>query len=411
MRINPIGLGYGNLKPNKVEKNNSKVMSNPIKDSRSLAKLSLEQLQGMNNISFRGNGYNPDEIIELLTIFSQDRKTEKIQNFLNQAKVILNSPLLNRNKKGQTFFHKATGEDLEVEKEEITPQLLKFALTIKDNKGNTCFHYAKDPKFATIVAEILGDEAPITFAKTCAIKNDCYENVIDKMIKYNRQNELESLFKALGNKTADFVRNYADDYDTTIFHHSLQPKVAQTIVDNMDSEEAQQVLSEMLPMQNYWENTFLHNDQYPETLEIYAKALGNKAPEIFAKACLARNLRFIHPIDELISYYNGVQERLDESKVVFKTLGNKTAEVVRNYRDKTSRTVFHYLLKPELAQIIIDNIGNEAPEILSKMLPMQDDWGRTCLHYMQYPETIEIYAKALGNKAPEVFRKSFYYWK
>ena len=47
MRINPIGLGYGNLRQNKIEKNNSKIISNSIKASSNIAKLSLEQLQGI----------------------------------------------------------------------------------------------------------------------------------------------------------------------------------------------------------------------------------------------------------------------------------------------------------------------------------------------------------------------------
>ena len=429
MRINPIGLGYSNLRQNKVEKNSSKVMSNPVEDSDNFAKVSPEQLQGMNNISFKSNGPNQDEI-----------------------EAILNSPLLKKDENGQTFFHKASAEDIKARRQEITPLLLKTALPMQDNKGNTCLHYPKRSEFVNTIADILDDEAPEAlsealalqnndqdtflhnyqypetleiyrktlgdkaseiFANACLAKDNEGEIPIHELIRYRngiqqRFDESKIVFKALGNKTAEVVRNFRDEFGRTVFHYPLKPEAAQILVDNMGDDEAQQVLYEMLSMQDNNKNTFLHTKQYPETLEIYAKALKDKAPEVFANACLAKDNEYTIPIYGLIRYYDEQQPRLDESKVVFKAFGDKTAEVVRNFRDEFSGTIFNYPLKPEVAQIIVDNMGDdEAQQVLYEMLPMQDDNKKTFLHYYQYPETLEIYAKALKDKAPEVFAKAY----
>ena len=308
MHISPIGLDYGNLRQNKIKKSNSKVISNPVKSSDNTVKLSLEQLQKMNNISFKG---------------------DKAANSPNETEAVLNSPLLKTDENGKTFFHKASVEDLKARKQKITPQLLKIALSMQDNRGNTCLHYIKDPESINIIVDILGDKAS-------------------------------------------------------------------------------EVLSEMLPIQNDLNRTFLHYDQYPETLEIYAKALKDKAPETFAKACLAKDKEGKTPIFYLIDQSNLFQENLDASKVVFRTLGDKTTEVIEDYIDRFCISIFHYRIGPELAQIIVDNMGDdEAQQVLSEILPLRDNSNRTFLHYSQYLETLKIYAKALKDKAPETFAKAY----
>ena len=311
MHISPIGLDYGNLRQNKIKKSNSKVISNPVKSSDNTVKLSLEQLQKMNNISFKG---------------------DKAANSPNETEAVLNSPLLKTDENGKTFFHKASVEDLKARKQKITPQLLKIALSMQDNRGNTCLHYIKDPESINIIVDILGDKAS-------------------------------------------------------------------------------EVLSEMLPIQDDAKETFLncyHYQQYPETLEIYAKALKDKAPETFAKACLVRDNEGETPILNLIYYSNRSQESLDASKVVFRALGDKTTEVIEDYIGRFRISIFRYRIEPELAQIIVDNMGDdEAQQVLSEILPLRDNSNRTFLHYSQYLETLKIYAKALKDKAPETFAKAY----
>ena len=380
MRINPIGLGYGNLKPNKVEKNNSKVMSNPVESSQKLAKLSLEQLQGINNISFKSNSSNQDEI-----------------------EAILNSPLLKTDRDGRTFFHRASAEDIEARRQEITPQLLRIAMPMQDYDSNTCLHYTKGSEFVNTIADILGDEAPEFIPKLYTLKNKMNRTPIDIKACRKKQDELEALFKILGNRTTKFVREYRSANGSTIFHYPLKPEVAQIIIDNM-GDEAQQVLSELLPMQDDDKNTLLHNIQRPKTLEIYAETLKDKAPEVFAKACLAKNKKGEVAMSALLA--NNYQGKL---KIILKALGNKTAEVVKKYRGEYNETIFHHKLEPDIAQIIVDNMGDEAQQVLSELLPMQDNDKfnkSTFLCYEQHPETLEIYAKALKDNASEVFAKA-----
>ncbi len=566
MQINSIKLGVSSLKQNKIKKSNSNIISTPIKDSHNLAKLSLEQLQGMNNISFKGNSDELNEIRKIIFGLNlQNGEIHSSQEEINKAifdiAAIINSLLLKTDKDGRNFFHKASGEDLEARKREITPQLLRIAIPARDNYGNTCLHYKKDPKFVKIVSDILGDEAHEIFAETLAMKNNggdtflhnkqypetlemyrkilgdkaseifanaCFTRgkwarAIDLLVLYEhaaseRSEESNVVFKALGNRTAEIVRNYRDKNNNNILFGELKPQAIQIMIDNMGDEspeiltellstpddygriclrdhcysgnieiyrkglkdkasevftkvyftkkywfgnikeyeltsllkalgdqatekiknhrnargsniffqglrpeiaqilldifgdEKQQVLYEMLLMQDNNKDMFLHYEQYPETLEIYRKTLGDKAPEVFAKACLAKNNNGEGAIRDLICdcYYSGEPKRLDESKVVFKALGNKTAEVVRNYRDKIGNNIFHYTIYPEIAQIIVDNMGDEKQQVLYEMLPLQNNNKKTFKSYYQHSRTLKIYRKTLGDKAPEVFAENHF---
>ena len=169
MHISPIGLDYGNLRQNKIKKSNSKVISNPVKSSDNTVKLSLEQLQKMNNISFKG---------------------DKAANSPNETEAVLNSPLLKTDENGQTFFHKASVEDLKARKQNIPPQLLKIALSMQDWRGDTCLHYTKGPEFINIIVDILGDEAPEVLSKVLALKNDNG----DTFLHYNQYPETLEIY-------------------------------------------------------------------------------------------------------------------------------------------------------------------------------------------------------------------------
>ena len=209
MQINSIKLGVSSLKQNKIKKSNSNIMSTPIKDSHNLAKLSLEQLQGMNNISFKGNSDELNEIRKIIFGLNlQNGEIHSSQEEINKAifniAAIINSLLLKTDEDGRNFFHKASGDDLEARKQEITPQLLRIAIPARDNYGNTCLHYKKDPKFVKIVSDVLGDEAPEIFAETLAIKND------DKgTFLHNKQypETLEMYRKILGDKASEIFAN------------------------------------------------------------------------------------------------------------------------------------------------------------------------------------------------------------
>ena len=126
----------------------------------------------MNNISFRKNNDQQTDLTKILKILYENRTTDNIQDFINESITILNSPLIKKNEYGQTFFHWASDKDLKAKKQEITPQLLKIALSMQDNHGYTCFHYKKDPKFVKVVSDILGDETPEVFAKTLTLKSN-----------------------------------------------------------------------------------------------------------------------------------------------------------------------------------------------------------------------------------------------
>ena len=83
-------------------------------------------------------------------------------------------------------------------------------------------------------------------------------------------------------------------------------------------------------------------------------------------------------------------------------IGSETAYFVRNYRSGYNKTIFHYPLKPEIAQMIVDNMGDEAPEVLSEMLPKQHMESYKSWEMRQNPETLKIY-KDIIRKNPDIF--------
>lgn len=483
MRINPIGLGYGNLKPNKIEKNNSKIISNPVEGSQKLAKLSLEQLQGMNNISFRGNGYNQNETIRILSTLYENRTTDNIQDFFNEAMAILNSPLLKTDENGRTFFHKASSEDLEAKRQEITPQILKIALPIKDNYGKTCLNYKENTDFANTVANILGDKVAEFYTELYGAKNKNGMTPIEIMIANDRQDELQALLENMGKNAIQFIRNYKGKDGNTIFHYPLKPTIANGVIKTL-GKEAKNILCEMIPMQNDHQKTFAHYVQYPETIKTYAKTLndktyatytkayttkdkegqtpidifirnnerqnefiaffesigkntakfienyrskygdniyhkhlddniinnivrlsGKEAPEVLTKLYTTKNDNGLTPIDCIFSSSRRCEQR--ELKILFNIMSKKTAKFVRNYKSKDGKTIFHYPLNPEVANIMIKNLGNEAKSILSEMLPIQNNNKETFLHCRQNPKTIKLYAQNLGNQASEIYKAAY----
>ena len=98
------------------------------------------------------------------------------------------------------------------------------------------------------------------------------------------EGDVHTVIDALGDKTTEVIEDYIGRFRINIFRYRIEPELAQIIVDNMGDDEAQQVLSEILPLRDNSNRTFLHYSQYLETIKIYAKALKDKAPETFAKA-------------------------------------------------------------------------------------------------------------------------------
>ena len=344
MQISPIRLNQNNFKLNKISKNSdSSNISNTTQEFKDFKKISLQHIKGMYNISFKGSNNYPDinEIIKQLQTSDKSGKSAfDLKNIISDAIIAtvtaLNSPLLEQDENGATFFHKCNYEEFRSKEHKITPYLLKIALPMQDKDGNTFAHYEKKPEFVDAIVNILGDDAPKIFKETLFIKNDkestfLHENQhpdtlkayakslgndasevfakicvtkdewgktpIDKIIRRNNLKEFDTIMEILGDKAPKVIKDYfADDENKESFITcSLEPEFAKTLI-NIMGDDAHKILKETLSKKGWRKNTFLHFDQNPETLKIYAKELGEDASKVFAEANTTKSARGKTPI-------------------------------------------------------------------------------------------------------------------
>ena len=121
MNISPINfrLNSINQRPNK-----NNFIQNSIQEN-SLAKVSLEQLKGMYNLTFKG-----------------------VEGF--------GSKFLKKDEYGDTFFHKCNYDALELNKNQITPEILEVALLTQNKFGETPLFDIDDKRILLEFGEILG---------------------------------------------------------------------------------------------------------------------------------------------------------------------------------------------------------------------------------------------------------------
>ncbi len=337
MRISPIRLNQNNFKLNKINRNSdSSNISNTTQESKDFKKISFQHIKGMYNISFKGSDdYSDiDKIIKQLQTSDKSEKSAlELKNIISDAIIdtvtALNSPLLEQDENGATFFHKCSYEKFKSKEHKITPYLLKIAFPMQDKNGNTFAHYEKEPEFVNAIIDILGDNAlkifketllikndkestflhesqhPETlkayarglgdnasevFAKICVTKDEWGKTPIDKMLRNNKFEEFNAVAEILGDRTSEVIKNYfADDENQERFvTYSLEPEFAETLI-NIMGDDAHKILKETLSKEGWCKNTFLHYDQHPDTLKIYAKVLDDDASQIFATANSTEN--------------------------------------------------------------------------------------------------------------------------
>ena len=372
MNITPINFNCNNSKSRKIKNSNFKTITSNTKDFNNFANISFRQLPKMNNVSFKGNNVKLDNLTKLsemtASLIGQENPELKIlvNEAIANATEILKSPLIEKDKENKTFFHKSSYGELKSKKQEITPQLLKTALPIQDNQGNTFAYYDKEPEFVDTIVNILSDEASETLSKI--------------LIKTNKNNG-------------------------TFLHNNQSPETIKAYAKGL-KDKAPEIFAKVCTTINKSGDTpisiMIKNNQQ-EQLKAVFEITGDKTPEILAKVCTIKDQDGKTPIDIMIR--NNNEELMAE---IFKIIDNKTPEVIRkNYisENKYKETFAHRAIKPNVAEIIVNNMGDETIELLSKILITQDENEKTFLHYGQYIDTVKIYAKGLKDKAPEIFAK------
>ena len=229
MKISPISLRLNSINQ-KSQAKKVNFAQNSIQES-ALAKVSLDKMQAMNNISFKGN-------------LNESDRNEIVASTV----AMLRSPLLKQDREGRTFFHQCSYEQLKKVKPLISPLMVRCAFKTYDYKGFTPLHYMhsyNDIDKVNLYADILGDEAKEVFAQGLLAK------------------DADGFTPLLGARNKNLLFTYAlilEEKAIPVFEEALLTK---------DSE-------------GYTQKAYIHNE---EILDAYREILGDKkAQEIFDKA-------------------------------------------------------------------------------------------------------------------------------
>ena len=229
MKISPISLRLNSINQ-KSQAKKVNFAQNSIQES-ALAKVSLDKMQAMNNISFKGN------------LDESDRN-----EIVASTVAMLRSPFLKQDREGRTFFHQCSYEQLKKVKPLISPLMVRCAFKTYDYKGFTPLHYMhsySDADKAYLYADILGDEAKEVFAQGLLVK------------------DADGFTPLLGARNRNLLFTYAlilEEKAIPVFEEALLAK---------DSE-------------GFTQKYYIHNE---EILDAHREILGDKkAQEIFDKA-------------------------------------------------------------------------------------------------------------------------------
>lgn len=229
MRVSSINFRLNSINQ-KSQAKKVNFAQNPIQKT-SLAKVSLDKMQAMNNISFKGN------------LDESDRN-----EIVASTVAMLRSPFLKQDREGRTFFHQCSCGQLKQKRPLISPLMVRCAFKTYDDKGFTPLHYMhsyNDIDKANLYADILGNEAKEVFAQGLLAK------------------DADGFTALSGVRNKKLLFTYAlilEEKAISVFEEALLTK---------DNE-------------GYTQKAYIHNE---EILDAYREILGDKkAQEIFDKA-------------------------------------------------------------------------------------------------------------------------------
>ena len=152
--------------------------------------------------------------------------------------------------------------------------------------------------------------------------------------------------------------------------------------------------------------TFLLEDyDYPtinlatsKQIETFAKILGDRAPEVIAKALSLKD------IDGRTALHTATATKI---RAITKAIGDKTPEVIAKalpIQDKDENTALYYANADEI-EAFAEALGKNAPDIIAEVMTKQNKYGITVLNYARASEII-AFKKVLGIKAPEIIENT-----
>lgn len=256
MNISPISLRLNSINQNSQLKK-ANLAQNPIQESN-LSKVSLDNLQAMNNISFKG-GYDYDNL-----------------NLLDVYKTI-KSPMFKLDSLGQTFFHKCSYEELLEKKDEITPLALEVGLLLKNSDGLTPLDTSSADKI-NFFYEVLGKrKSEKVFLRSLMKSNGLFRMDAE---------QTQAIIKGLGNCSfaivEDIILNKLDNSKRSVLHTASAEQTG-VLLSALDFRRRKYVVQQAMSMRDELGNTIIHGAS-AKKLRLIADALEYDAPNEFIKA-------------------------------------------------------------------------------------------------------------------------------
>ena len=356
---------------NKIAKTSFRKTNNvtPSINNQEFITPTLSQMQAFWGVEFKGINTEPQDLSNNRTSDKNVLPKEQglyASSTLKPAIIKIFAKILNDKMLKQIeIFTNILGDKM--------PEMFAYALTIQDKDGKTPLHTANSDEIK-VFAEILGDNAPEILSNLLTIQDKDGKTPLHTA----NSDKIKAFRKALGDK-------------------------------------APETFAKVLAMQNKDGNTPLYvtttdtaaknSDTRATTKSDKNKTYSVKAP---AEAALGGKTSVTHnkttktgtSKSALLKKYFFERTSIEDIKEVFSSNPDELEEFILEERDYPVLN----LATPRQIQVFSEILGNRAPEIIEKALPMQSISGKTPLHDPNYNK-VEAFAWILGDKAPEIFAK------
>lgn len=256
MNISPISLRLNSINQNSQAKKVN-LAQNPIQESN-LSKVPLDNLQAMNNISFKG-------------------EFNILHATLLDVCEAIKSPLLKPDTSGNTFFHKCSYEELLEKEDEITPQMLEIALLLKNDKGQTPLITSSADKIKFFRSVLGLDNSYKVFGNSLMTSNGLHGVDAEQTRVI-----INSLGSFPSEVLVDCILKKLDDKKRTVLH-TASAEQAEALLRVLTHKERRYVLQQAMSMRDELGNTIIHGAS-AKKLMLIADAIGYDAPDEFIKA-------------------------------------------------------------------------------------------------------------------------------
>ena len=408
MRIGAINqVSYKNrITKTSFKKNNN---ITPLIDDYRFAMLTPNQMQAFSGVRFKG-----EEASGVVTFTGDISSNDMLENSASKKSNFstINKIIPNFIKVFEKAFEFKTPEQIEIFINLLgdkIPEIFAYALTIQDENGNTLLHVANTDETKAFT-EALGDKAPETYVKALIIQNKDGKTLLHGV----SVDKINVFAEALGDKASEaFVKALAiQDKDGKTPLHTANSDETKAFRKAL-GDKAPETFAKVLAIQNKDENALSHapsastvakysnervvtrsDKNKTDGIKVSAEAPGRKAAITHSnkttKTGTSKSILLKRCFFERTS--------IEDIKEVFSSNPDELEEFILEERDYPALD----LATPRQIQVFSEILGDRAPEIIEKALPIQSISGKTPLHDPNHNK-VEVFAWILNDKTPEIF--------